>query len=111
VPSDPLNREFARLLKTSGWTQSEAARQLNLSPAAVSRYLSLETRPSTTVIQLFKLLVNDHAPAAPPPAQGPIVERTLTQEELDLIEDLRRLDAEASRRVISGIRAILRALE
>ncbi len=111
MSSDPLNREFARLLKASGWTQSEAARQLNLSPAAVSRYLSLETRPSTTVIQLFKLLINDRAPVAPPPAPSPIVERTLTPEELDLIQDLRGLDTDASRRVISGIRAILRAFK
>ncbi len=111
MPTDALNREFTRLLKTSGWTQSEAARQLNLSPAAVSRYLSLETRPSPTVIQLFKLLLNERAPAAPAPAPGPIGERTLTQEELDLIQDLRALDAETNRRVIGGFRAVLRAFK
>jgi transcriptional regulator with XRE-family HTH domain len=56
---EPENQEFRELLKRSEWSQSEAARQLKVSPGLVSQYLSGFTRPSTTTLKLFRMLVED----------------------------------------------------
>ncbi len=56
---NPGNQEFKALLERSKWTQSEAARQLKVSPGLVSQYLSGITRPSTTTLTLFKMLVEE----------------------------------------------------
>lgn len=111
----PLNREFARLLERAGWTQAEAARQLSLTPAAISRYLSGETRPSVTVIRLFKLLLGDATPTPDPAAARP--ERAAAGEvllplepwERGLLLELRRLSPEAREAVVEGLRAMLEA--
>jgi len=112
MPDDPLNREFSRLLARSGWTQAEAARQLSLTPAAISRYLSGETRPSMTVIRLLKLLLQDTAPVAVPAdsvgaGTGPML--PLEPWEGRLLRELRQLDAETRRQVVSGLRTLIRA--
>lgn len=56
---DPGNQEFKELLARSKWTQSESARQLKVSPGLVSQYLSGLTRPSTTTLTLFRILVKE----------------------------------------------------
>ena len=38
----------------SGWNQSEAARNLHISPGVVSRYMRDKTHPSETVLALFQ---------------------------------------------------------
>jgi transcriptional regulator with XRE-family HTH domain len=60
--ADALNMEFVRLLANSGWNQSEAAEKLRLSPAVITKYVQGETRPSLTVLKLFKLLIGDLTP-------------------------------------------------
>jgi transcriptional regulator with XRE-family HTH domain len=112
MPGDPLNREFSRLLAGSGWTQAEAARQLSLTPAAISRYLSGETRPSVTVIRLLKLLLHDTAPMPVPAADrragtDPLL--PLEPWEGPLLAELRQLDAETRRQVVRGLRTLIRA--
>jgi transcriptional regulator with XRE-family HTH domain len=55
--TDPGNQEFRTLLERSKWTQSESARQLKVSPGLVSQYLSGLTRPSTTTLTLFRMIL------------------------------------------------------
>jgi len=55
------NDEFRRLFERSGWTQAEAARQLDVTPGVVSQYLSGDTRPSGTTLKLLHVLVGDAA--------------------------------------------------
>ena len=56
---EPGNQEFKELLKRSNWTQSESARQIKVSPGLVSQYLSGLTRPSSTTLTLFRMLVEE----------------------------------------------------
>ncbi len=109
---EPLNQEFARLLAASGWSQAQAARELSLTPAVVSRYLSGETRPSLTVVRLFKLLLGARGALAPP--AGPSVlkdeRRQLRAGERELLEALDQFDELTRQRVIEGFREVLAAL-
>ena len=111
--ADPLNREFLRLFEASGWTQSATARQLSLSPAVVSQYLSGETRPSRTVIRLLQLLLGDCHPL--PTEVGPGRESSadllpLEVAERDLIARLRRLPSERRGRILAGFLLSLEGL-
>ena len=111
---DPRNLEFARLLSISGWNQSEAARQLDLTPAAISRYLGGQTRPSTTVLQLFQLLLGDTQGVCKdlvqPAETGIEGGRRMTEEEATLLRELGALDNERRTAVVKGICDLIRAL-
>jgi transcriptional regulator with XRE-family HTH domain len=105
-----LNAEFVRLLARSGWSQSEAARRLSLSPAVVSRYVSGQTRPSTTVVMLFKLLIGDQAPL--PSADSAKARHSLLPLdplETELVSLLRQLNETQRRQVLAGVRSIVGA--
>lgn len=52
-----MNQEFLRLEKECGWSRAEIARQLEISSGAVTQYGDGTTRPSKTVIKLFRLLL------------------------------------------------------
>lgn len=107
---EDLNNEFARLLRISGWTQAEAARGLHLSPATVSLYLSGHTRPSVTVIQLFKLMLGDTSPIPGEPGAGPAGAPPqlppLEEDEVALLRELRLLDGTDRRSLIHAFRGI-----
>jgi DNA-binding transcriptional regulator YiaG len=60
---DPKNEEFLRLEKASGWSRSEIARRLELSTGLISQYGDGKTRPSKTVLKLFRLLLQEPEPA------------------------------------------------
>jgi hypothetical protein len=111
---DVLNQEFARLLANSGWRQSEAARHLELSPAVVTRYLNQDTRPSLTVLKLFKLLIGDMQPLPGEHDQSvpaSVLDRPLDAAERQLIFQLRALDDKRRRRVVQGVCTVLAAFE
>jgi predicted transcriptional regulator len=111
---DPRNLEFARLLSISGWNQSEAARQLDLTPAAISRYLGGQTRPSTTVLQLFQLLLGDtkgvRKDLVQPEESGIEGGRRMTEEEATLLRELGALDNERRTAVLKALCDLIRAL-
>jgi transcriptional regulator with XRE-family HTH domain len=110
---DILNAEFTRLLASSGWKQAEAARHLELSPAVITRYVTNDTRPSLTVLKLFKLLIGDMQPL--PGEETPVTngeaERPLDAAERQLIQHLRALDEGERRRVVQAFCAMLQAVE
>ena len=111
---DILNQEFERLLSNSGWKQSEAARHLELSPAVVTRYLNEDTRPSLTVLKLFKLLIGDMQPLPGENDQSvpaSVLDRPLDAAERQLVYQLRALDDKTRRRVVQGICTMLAAFE
>jgi len=112
---DILNEEFARLLKKSGWKQAEAARQLELSPAVITRYLNHDTHPSLTVLKLFQLLIGDMQALPGVVASGPNhdgeLERPLEAAERQLIGQLRALPEAERRRVMQGFCVVLAAME
>ena len=53
----PRNQEFIALAKLCRWSQAEVARQLRLTPGAVSQIYHGKTRPHPRTLQLFKLLL------------------------------------------------------
>jgi transcriptional regulator with XRE-family HTH domain len=107
-PVDALNVEFERLLAKSGWTQSECARQLELTPAVITRYLNGETRPSLTTLKLFKLMLGDVSPL--PHAAGADKGsdlRPIEQWERDLLSEMRSLHPDVRTALLSGFKRIL----
>lgn len=106
---DPLQAEFVRLLDKSGWSQSEAARQLELSPAAVSQYISLDTVPSKTTIKLFKCILADEEPVPGLPEFTFELRETvsgLDDWEQAILTDLRALNDDDRKRAVHHFREL-----
>src|ERR1700689_5444302 len=61
-----LKQEFRDLLEISGWSQAEAARQLGMTPSALSQIVreNSPVKPSAVTLRLFKLLLWREKPAA-----------------------------------------------
>lgn len=74
------NQEFIELLTRAGWSQAEAARQLDLPPPQVSRYLRGLNKPDRQTLRLFRLLLHDLA-APDSAAFGELSEKPTRQEE------------------------------
>ena len=53
----PRNQEFIGMAKLCGWSQAETARQLRLTPGAVSQIFHGKTHPHPRTLRLFKLLL------------------------------------------------------
>lgn len=107
---DPLNIEFIRLLSESGWTQAQAARELRLDPGTITYYVQGKTRPSPTVLRLFKMSIGD---ATPIPGErettkiikGPFSE--LENWEQEIVTELRNVEPEIRKRVLPHIKALI----
>lgn len=61
---DQLKKEFKGLLEKSGWSQAEAARQLGMTPSALSQIVRANSpvKPSPVTLRLFKLLLEHSSP-------------------------------------------------
>jgi predicted component of type VI protein secretion system len=116
---DPLKEEFARLVAIMGWNQSEAARQLHMSAAAVSNLMNPNhsNRPRPTTLQLLKLIVSGEHPEAIEPRKFKLREKTgtslevrddyLDARERKLITDVRRLTPEEQETLYAIIAAFI----
>lgn len=61
---EDLTAEFMALLRSSGWSKAEAARQLDVTPSLISQYAGGVTRPSPQMLRLFKLVLLTENPSA-----------------------------------------------
>jgi transcriptional regulator with XRE-family HTH domain len=54
-------QQFRELLAKSGWTQAEAARQLHITPGALSQIVreNSTVKPSPVTLHLFRLLLRE----------------------------------------------------
>jgi transcriptional regulator with XRE-family HTH domain len=61
---DALKSEFRRLIEIMGWTQTEAARKLGKTPAAINHLVNPNhpNKPTETTLRLFKLLIARERP-------------------------------------------------
>ncbi|MGD0813388.1 MAG: hypothetical protein ABSA83_07270 [Verrucomicrobiota bacterium] len=102
---DPLKEEFARLVAIMGWNQSETARQLHMSAAAVSNLMNPNhsNRPRPTTLQLLKMIVGGEHPEAIEPRHFKIKGKPGTRTDLTVREDY--LDAR-ERKLITDIRRL-----
>ncbi len=88
------NEEFRGLFERSGWTQAECARQLDLTPQDVSRYLGGVHPPDKQTLRLFKIILSSDNPEALAPS-GMVLRETppdhteLLQEAHTTLEKLR----------------------
>src|SRR3954471_20148213 len=107
--TDPLNVEFVRLLAKSGWGKSQTAHKLELTPAAITRYLSGETRPSLTTLKLFKLMIGDMEPL---PGTDEMMDQApmlpMTAEEAELIKTIRSIRASKQQPLIEMLESFTR---
>ena len=87
-----LKQEFRDLLQASCWSQAEAARQLGMTPSALSQIVrpNSTVKPSPVTLRLFKLLLLTQKPETLTPMHDRRVELT-EKWEIDLILALRAL--------------------
>jgi hypothetical protein len=102
----PLKKEFIELYRTSGWTQAEAARQLELTRGGVNGIITGPTVPSLATVKLFRLILE-----SPP---GVLRKTGQTGREVEdwaepLLSELRRFDDTTRERLVAALRDILRA--
>lgn len=102
---DPLNEEFIRLLKLSGLNQTNAAKLLHLTQGVVSQYVSGITRPSETVLRLFRLEVG----AAPLVKESP--GSVITDTEFGLIEAIRKMPPDQQKPFIRHAKSMAKLME
>jgi len=109
-PADP-KREFRGLLRASGWSQAEAARQLAMSPSALSQIVRRNSpvRPSPVTLRLFRLLLLREGPERPgagratPPGGRPW--------ERDVLLALRKIAPETRQPILDALRAMMAAAQ
>lgn len=101
----PLKKEFIELYRQSGWTQAEAARQLELTRGGVNGLITGPTVPSLATVKLFRLILESRAESGKTPA----VENQGNAWAEPLLADLRRLDEGQRSRLILAFREVLRA--
>lgn len=105
----PENVEFIALVKAAGWSPAEAARRLDLTRSATSRYMQGEIKPSAPVLKLLKLIIANEQPGALTSASQ-LNEEALAKWEREVVEDLRWLHVEDRERVINVMRVVIRGL-
>ncbi|MGA3180375.1 MAG: helix-turn-helix transcriptional regulator [Verrucomicrobiota bacterium] len=108
-----LKEQFRELLRASGWSQAEAARQLAMTPSALSQIVRRNSpvRPSPVTLRLFRLLLLREKPEglrvlarpAPPPAEEPWAG--------DLLQALRKIPPKTRQSILGTLRALLAAAQ
>jgi DNA-binding XRE family transcriptional regulator len=101
----PLKKEFIEYYKRSGWTQAEAARQLELTRGGVNGIITGPTVPSLATVKLFKLLLESQTVPSHKTKESPPAKEDWAQE---LLDELRKLDEPARARLVPAIRELLR---
>ena len=101
----PLKKEFIELYRQSGWTQAEAARQLELTRGGVNGIITGPTVPSLATVKLFRLILESPRPKSE--ASGG--ERHSEDWAEPLLEELRKLEEGQRSRLVGAFREIVRA--
>jgi hypothetical protein len=116
VEMDPEKAEFKRLIDLMGWSQSEAARRLYKTPAAVNHLVNPDhpNKPTQTTLQLLKLIIASERPelfeAAFELKEGPPSKSDhpkLSAKEGGLIELFRQASPEEQEKIYAVIKAML----
>jgi transcriptional regulator with XRE-family HTH domain len=111
VPADP-KQEFRRLLRASGWSQAEAARQLGMTPSALSQIVrdNSPVRPSPVTLRLFQLLLARENQAGTSPSPRPSAANPGSASWVnDLCQELNQLDPGIRETVLIKLLGIVKA--
>ncbi len=103
---DPINAEFIRLLRKSGWTQTITAEKLGITQGAVSQIVNDQVTASPVTLRLLRILVEGFGKAegifdGASPLEG--FEHLLIADLRELPFDRREAMAEALRGVIHTV--------
>jgi transcriptional regulator with XRE-family HTH domain len=117
---EPEKAEFKRLLELMGWSQTEAARRLHITPSAINHLVNPDhpNSPTQTMMQLLKLIIASERPdlinaqtfefkPTVPGAKLPATQ--LSPRERRLIEGLRQLPSAEQGKIYAVTEALLRA--
>ena len=106
-----LKQEFRELLLASGWSQADAARQLAMTPSALSQIVrdNSPVRPSLVTLRLFGLLLWRERPGTVQSLARCERKRRAEMWEQDLIRALRRLPPKTRRPILSVLYAMIEA--
>jgi transcriptional regulator with XRE-family HTH domain len=106
-----LKQEFRDLLQASGWSQAEAARQLAMTPSALSQIVRKNSpvRPSLVTLRLFGLLLRRTRGAAVRRMTRGQRKMRAKKWEQDLIRGLRRIPPKTSSPILSVVYAMIEA--
>jgi len=55
--NSPFRKEFRDLIRSARWSQAETARQLDITPGAVSQICTGRTQPRAATLNLLRLMV------------------------------------------------------
>jgi len=113
-PGPPdLKKEFRELLSASGWSQAEAARQLAMSPSALSQIVRRNSpvRPSPVTLRLFQLLLWREKPEALRGLAAGALPSGAEPWEQDVVQALRKIPPKARGGVLRRIFALIEAAQ
>jgi predicted transcriptional regulator len=115
---DAQKAEFKRLIKSSGWSQTEAAKRLGKTPSAINHLINPDhaNKPTQTTLRLLKLIIarerSDLFTARTVGLKGVAnsavnSKAQFSAKERDLIQRLRELTAEEQEEVYTIISTLL----
>jgi plasmid maintenance system antidote protein VapI len=118
---DPEKAEFKRLIELMGWSQTEAARRLRKTPAAINHLVNPDhpNKPTQTMMQLFKLIIASERPDLINPQTFELKETYarakrevpgLSARERALVEKVKELPPEDREKVYAIIIALLKSM-
>ncbi len=111
VEGADLKQEFRDLLQASGWSQAEAARQLAMTPSALSQIVrpNSPVRPSPVTLRLFQLLLWREKPQALREVARRKALSAAAPWEQDLLRDLRGVPPKARQSILRQMRGLIAA--
>jgi plasmid maintenance system antidote protein VapI len=117
---EPEKAEIKRLIELMGWSQTEAARRLHITPSAVNHLVNPDhpNKPTQTMMQLLKLIIASERPDLINAQTFELKETAtgakpaavhLSPRERELIEGLKQLPPDEQAKIYAVIEAFLRA--
>ncbi|MGA2540993.1 MAG: hypothetical protein ABSG78_05460 [Verrucomicrobiota bacterium] len=107
-----LKQEFRDLLRASGWSQAEAARQLAMTPSALSQIVRQNSpvRPSPVTLRLFQLLLWREKPEALREMASRKALSAAEPWEQEVIRDLRGVPPKARQTILRQLKRLIEAV-
>jgi len=115
IPNGPdradLKQEFRSLLRASGWSQAEAARQLAMSPSALSQIVreNSPVRPSPVTLRLFQLLLWREKPEVMREAARPKAPSAAEPWEQEVVRELRGVPPVTRQAILRRLKRLIEA--
>jgi transcriptional regulator with XRE-family HTH domain len=106
-----LKQEFRDLLRASGWSQAEAARQLAMTPSALSQIVreNSPVRPSPVTLRLFQLLLWREKPEVMREVARPKARSAAEPWEQEVVRELRGVPPMTRQAILRRLKRLIEA--